>query len=454
MRDWVREFQTDLGAGFKEWDAFCQNPLGCRVETKWIETNLELPIELERARTRLAKWVPDESPDRGHAGQFNGPRYCLSEIERDLRWAGEEIGCRLVFRPSDYRTFLVTNGIDQTWAERAGLADRFQNPFQWANYWTSLHDSSGFFENSFGINVLVSVIDNGRRVAVFRERGRGTAVRKHTIVGTADEGLRRAYGDRLFDQQSQIDPTPRIWSAVYRAVEEEIGITRRDAEGQHPILLSVGRTVDLWQPAALLYWPLKMTRDKLQAHMAAAQDRHYEFNRHHYVDFTEEGIREFVLQQESTVPVESWVTAMALYSLRSSMQPTVFLSHSSCDKQFVRALGLFLKSRGIRVWIDEAEIGIGESLIVKLSEAIDQVDFIVAVISSSSVKSKWVQFELEQAMTDQVTSGALTVLPVLKDSCKIPNYLKGRLFADCRKSYSRPRAKEKLANTILSRKST
>jgi hypothetical protein len=452
MRDWVRDFQTDLSAGFNEWDSFCQSPLGCRVETTWIEVKPELPVELENAIVRLAQWVPDESPDMGHAGQFNGPRYCLSKIERDLRWAGEEIGCKLSFSPSDYRTFLVTNGIDHIWAQRAGLADQFQNSLQWAKRWTGLRDSSGFYENSFGINVLISVVDNGRRVAVFRERGRGTAIRNNTIVGSADEGLRRAYGDRLFDQKSKDDPTPSIWSAVYRAVEEEIGITRRDAEGQQPMILSIGRTVDIWQPAALIYWPLKMTRDRLQAHLAAAQDRHYEFNRHHFVDFTEEGIRNFVLQKESTTPVESWVTAMALYSLRTSTLPSVFLSHSSRDKQFVRALGTYLKSRGIRVWIDEAELGIGDSLIMKLSEAIEHMDFVVAVISSSSVNSNWVKFELEQAMTEQVKSGDLTVLPVLKESCDVPKFLNGKVFADCRTRYSRRRAKEKLANTILYRK--
>jgi hypothetical protein len=450
MRDWVRDFGKDLAAGFRDWDAFCQNPSGCRVEVGWEETEPDLPQELEKARERLARWVPDETPERGHGGAFNGPRYCLSRVERDLRWAGEEIGCRLVFRPSDYRTFLVTNGLEPVWAKRAGVEHIFENPHKWAARWTGLTDSSGFYENSFGINVLVSVIDHGRRVAVFRERGARTAVRSHSTVGTVDEGLRRRYGERLFDETSNIDPRPDIWRAVYRAVEEEAGITVRDSRDTRPILLSVGRVKSTWQPAALLYWPLPFARAKFQAHLEASQERNYEFGRHHYVEFTEEGLKRFILEQESKAPVETWVAAMGLYSLRSSMQPKVFLSHSHKDKRFVRVLGRFLKSRGIHVWIDEAEIGIGESVLKKLSEATHMVDYVVAVISKASVRSKWVSEELEMAMTDEVTYGALKVLPVVKDNCELPDYLRHKLFADCRKPHLRPREKERLAATIQS----
>jgi hypothetical protein len=43
--------------------------------------------------------------------------------------------------------------------------------------------------------------------------------------------------------------------------------------------------------------------------------------------------------------------------------PSIFLSHSSADKPFARRLAGDLRARGVRVWLDEAEIGIGDSLI-------------------------------------------------------------------------------------------
>lgn len=45
--------------------------------------------------------------------------------------------------------------------------------------------------------------------------------------------------------------------------------------------------------------------------------------------------------------------------------PSIFLSHSSGDKPMVRKIADGLRQQGIRVWIDEAEIHIGESLIQK-----------------------------------------------------------------------------------------
>lgn len=53
-----------------------------------------------------------------------------------------------------------------------------------------------------------------------------------------------------------------------------------------------------------------------------------------------------------------------------------------------------LKHSGLKVWIDEAEINVGDSLVQKVSEGIYNTDYIGAVISRNSVSSTWVQEEL------------------------------------------------------------
>jgi len=53
---------------------------------------------------------------------------------------------------------------------------------------------------------------------------------------------------------------------------------------------------------------------------------------------------------------------------------SVFLSHSSKDKAFARKLASELQANGVTVWIDEAEIRIGDSLTKKISLAIDEAD--------------------------------------------------------------------------------
>lgn len=109
---------------------------------------------------------------------------------------------------------------------------------------------------------------------------------------------------------------------------------------------------------------------------------------------------------------------------------SVFLSHNSKDKVFVRRLAETLRSNDIRVWLDEAEIEIGDSLIDKVSEAIHDTDFIAAVISKNSIGSHWVKKELSLAMSKEIKNKKVVVLPILLDRCELPNYLKDKLYVD------------------------
>lgn len=110
--------------------------------------------------------------------------------------------------------------------------------------------------------------------------------------------------------------------------------------------------------------------------------------------------------------------------------PSVFLSHSSDDKPVVRKIADRLRQQGIRVWIDEAEIHVGESLIEKISEAIHDTDFVAAIISKRSVNSSWVQKELSLAMTKEISGKRVVVLPILIERCELPFFLSDKLYAD------------------------
>jgi len=110
--------------------------------------------------------------------------------------------------------------------------------------------------------------------------------------------------------------------------------------------------------------------------------------------------------------------------------PSVFLSHSSKDKFFARKLAEALTRYGVTVWIDEAELRIGDSLIEKISDAIEDSDFVAAVLSHNSVNSNWVQKELRLATTKEIGGKCVVVLPVLIDRCEIPAFLQDKLYAD------------------------
>ena len=109
----------------------------------------------------------------------------------------------------------------------------------------------------------------------------------------------------------------------------------------------------------------------------------------------------------------------------------VFLSHTSADKPFVRQLRNDLMARGVpRAWIDEAEIDIGDSLIAKIEEGMKLSRFIGVVLSSKSITAPWVKKELDVAMNREIASGEVVVLPLLYERCEIPEFLKGKLYAD------------------------
>jgi hypothetical protein len=109
----------------------------------------------------------------------------------------------------------------------------------------------------------------------------------------------------------------------------------------------------------------------------------------------------------------------------------IFLSHTSVDKPFVRELRKSLLDAGVEnVWIDEAEIMIGDSLIAKIQEGIQKTKYFGIILSPRSIGSPWVKRELETAINMEITSKGVKVLPLIFEKCELPVFLLGKLYAD------------------------
>ena len=119
------------------------------------------------------------------------------------------------------------------------------------------------------------------------------------------------------------------------------------------------------------------------------------------------------------------------------------------DKPFVRGIYRYLSKSGLRVWIDEAELNAGDSLIEALADAVFRVDCIVAVISEASVSSKWVKKELAWAMSREIKGRRIRVIPVKKDDVSIPKTLSDKLYLDFSSAYKRTKNKAVLLASIL-----
>lgn len=106
--------------------------------------------------------------------------------------------------------------------------------------------------------------------------------------------------------------------------------------------------------------------------------------------------------------------------------PSIFLSHCHSDKTLARKLARQLESNDIEVWIDEAEILVGDSLIEKISEGIDEMDFLGVLLSPESAKSEWVKKEVDIAMNHEIEGKRVKVLPLIVADCELPGFLQGK----------------------------
>jgi len=112
------------------------------------------------------------------------------------------------------------------------------------------------------------------------------------------------------------------------------------------------------------------------------------------------------------------------------MSISIFLSHNHRDKVFVRKLATDLDAHGINYWLDEAEMKIGDSLIQKIREGIDSVDYFAIILSPNSVDAPWVVNELDVAMNHQINGKSIKVLPIMLKECELPGFLIGKLYAN------------------------
>ena len=109
---------------------------------------------------------------------------------------------------------------------------------------------------------------------------------------------------------------------------------------------------------------------------------------------------------------------------------TVFLSYAHADKPLARALRDELVAKGCRVWIDEGELRLGDSLLESISEALGQVDFVIALVSNASINSNWCRKELSLAMTGEIGGRGVTVLPLRVENSPMPESLRDKLYLD------------------------
>ena len=95
------------------------------------------------------------------------------------------------------------------------------------------------------------------------------------------------------------------------------------------------------------------------------------------------------------------------------VQYDVFISHATEDKEeFVKPLANALIKQGLRVWYDEFELKIGDSLRRSIDRGLVNSKYGIVVLSLSFFAKKWTQYEIDGLVAREVNADSKVILPI------------------------------------------
>jgi hypothetical protein len=93
-----------------------------------------------------------------------------------------------------------------------------------------------------------------------------------------------------------------------------------------------------------------------------------------------------------------------------------FISHSSKDKEIVQRIYSDLQAAGVRCWLAHEALKAGDDIYAGINEAIRIYDKVLFVLSSNSLKSEWIQIEVEKALQKERRSSEKVLFPIRLDN--------------------------------------
>ena len=122
-----------------------------------------------------------------------------------------------------------------------------------------------------------------------------------------------------------------------------------------------------------------------------------------------------VFLKRAGVP-ESFVEYMHSLVVKPIDYYSCFISYSSKDQIFADRLYADLQRKNVRCWFAPHDLRIGQRLRRGIDEAIRLYDKLLLVLSSQSVKSDWVEFEVEVALEKEKQREAEVLFPIRLDN--------------------------------------
>lgn len=110
----------------------------------------------------------------------------------------------------------------------------------------------------------------------------------------------------------------------------------------------------------------------------------------------------------------------------------LFISYSHDDVAKVKRFALLLSLHGFDLWMDEKNISSGDNYTTKILNGIHESDAYLVFLSESSIKSPWVNAEIDFALREKIERNRLTIIPVLLENVDIPVSISNIDYLDAR----------------------
>ena len=112
--------------------------------------------------------------------------------------------------------------------------------------------------------------------------------------------------------------------------------------------------------------------------------------------------------------------------------PKVFLSyaHVDADREFVRSLHARLQRDGIECFFDEQSLAPGVNFVLKISDAIDECNHLVMVMSRAYFSAGFAPTEWSSVLSEDPKNERGRLVPLLLEECDLPSLLKPLAYID------------------------
>lgn len=105
----------------------------------------------------------------------------------------------------------------------------------------------------------------------------------------------------------------------------------------------------------------------------------------------------------------------SLFAKSEASYYSCFISYTQSDYQFAHKLASSLQDYGIRVWLDKYDLLPGNDIKTQVESGIQDSDKMIVILSKESLKSEWVQLEIDKALSIEKRTGKKVLFPITID---------------------------------------